>query len=110
MFGDDDIKLGNEWYFDFYVDSANIYFRFDIELDKFEVDVLVLKDQVVLREFVGWSEDWEKELKKKDCPVVELHFVTKYKNLLFFFEENNRVYTIFKGICSFTVGRLGVGW
>ncbi len=44
----------------------NSYFnRFDLELDKFGVDVQVLKDPVILREFVGWTEEWEKELNLK---------------------------------------------
>ena len=85
------------------------FIRFDLELDKFGVDVQVLKDPVILREFIGWTKDWEKELKKKNCPVVEARFLTKYKNLSFLFEDNNKVYTIFEGNMEFHQGKTG-GW
>ncbi len=79
----------------FLVNLTCIYFRFDPELDKFRVDIQVLKDPVILREFVGWTEDRKKELGKKNCPVVEAHFSTQSKNLSFLFKEkNNKVYTI----------------
>ncbi len=55
-----------------------LYFiRFPLELDKFSVDIQVLKDPVIVRKFVGWTEDWEKELKKNNCPVVKASFLTK---------------------------------
>ncbi len=71
----------------------------NLVLDKFGVDNH--KDPVILREFVGQTEDWENELKKNYCPVVEARFSTKYKNLLFLFEDNNKVYTIFEGNMEF---------
>ncbi len=71
------------------------------------VDIEVLKDPVVLREFVGWTGEWEKELKKKICPVVEAHFLTKYMNLSFLFEDNNKVYTIFERNMEFHQGKTG---
>ncbi len=40
----------------------------------FGVDIQVLKDPVVLQEFIGWTENWEKELKKKNILVVEAHY------------------------------------
>ncbi len=58
-------------FFSIFLTLFSYFTRFDLELDKFGVDVQVLKDTVILREFVGWTEDWEKELKKKNCPVVE---------------------------------------
>ena len=61
----------------FFINGDLTFFRFDLELDKFGVDVEVLKDPVILIEFVGCIEDWEKELKKKNCPVVEARFLTK---------------------------------
>ncbi len=92
---------GNNVFFIFVVTLTNIYSRFDLELDKFGVDVQVLKDPIILREFIGWTKDWEKELKKKNCLVVEVHFFTKYKNLSFLLEDTNEVYTIFKGYIEF---------
>ncbi len=85
------------------------FIRFDLELDKFGVDVQVLKDLVILREFIGWTEDWEKELKKKCCPFVEACFLTQYLNLSFLFKDNNKVYTIFEGNMEFHQGKTG-GW
>ncbi len=81
--------------------------RFDFELDKFGIDIQVLKDPVILREFVGWTEEWEKELKKKNCPVVEARFLTKYKNLAFLFEDNDKVNTLFEGNMEFHQGKTG---
>ncbi len=89
------------------VTLTNIYFRFNLKLDKFGVDIQVLKDPVILREFVGWKEDWERELKKKNCSVVEVHFLTKYKYLLFLFEDNNKVCTIFEGNMEYHHGKTG---
>ncbi len=57
---------------------TNYHFRFDLELDKFRVNIEVLKDPVILIEFFGLTEDWEKELKKKNCLVVEACSLTKY--------------------------------
>ncbi len=46
MFGDDDIR---QEFFDFIGNLTNIYFRFDLELDKFGVDIQILKVPVILR-------------------------------------------------------------
>ncbi len=82
--------------------------RFDLELEKFSVDIRVLQDVEITREVIGWTEDWEKELKRKNCPVVEARFLTKYKNLSFEY-DNSRVFTIYDGNCEFRRGRSG-GW
>ncbi len=44
---------------------TNYYIRFDLELDKFGVNVQVLQNPVVLQEVVGWTEDWEKDQEKE---------------------------------------------
>ncbi len=80
--------------------TTNYHFWFDFELDKFGVEFEVLKDPVTPREFVGWIEDWENKLKKKNFPVVEAYFLTKYKNLSFLFEDNNKLYSILKEMWS----------
>ncbi len=88
----------------------NSYFiTFDLELEKFGDDIQVLKDPVIFREFVGWAEDWEEEVKKKNCPVVEAHFITNHKHLSFLFEDNNKVYTIFEGNVVYHQVKTG-GW
>ncbi len=51
------------------------------------MDIIVLQDVEIEREVICWIEDWEKELKRKNSPVVEAMFLTKYKNL--FFEYDN---------------------
>ncbi len=60
-----------------------LFCRFDLELEKFSVDIRVLQDVEIMREVIGWTEEREKELKRKNCPVVEARFLTKYKNLSF---------------------------
>ncbi len=57
----------------------------------FGIDIQVLKDPIILRKFDGSTKNWEKELKKKSCPVVEARFLTMYPNLSFVFEDNNKV-------------------
>ncbi len=42
--------------FYFFVNFTNIYFRFDLEHDKFGVDIQFLKEPVILREFVDLTE------------------------------------------------------
>ncbi len=82
---------------------------FDLELDKFGVDSQELKDAVVLIEFVEWSEEYEKEIKKKNCPVVKACFLTKYKNLSLLFKYNCEVHTVDKGNIEFWHRKTG-GW
>ncbi len=50
---------------------------FDLDLEKFDVNVRFLQDVEITREFIGWTEESEKELKRKNCPVVEARFITK---------------------------------
>ncbi len=87
------------------VNLTSINYINDLELDNFGVDVQVLKDPVILREFVGRTEDWEKDLKKKNSPVVEEHFLTKYKNLSFLFKDNYIACTIYEGNIEFHRGK-----
>ncbi len=83
-------------------------FRFDLELEKFSVDIRVLQDVEVTREMIGWTEGWEEELKRKNCLVVEERLLTKYKNLSFEY-DNIQVFTIYEGNCKFWCGRSD-GW
>ncbi len=70
--------LGNDHFYE-----NNILFRFCLELDKFGVDIQVLKEAIFQREFVGWIEEWEKDLNKKNGPVVKACFLTQHENLSF---------------------------
>ncbi len=102
MFGDNNIRWDDKCFSNISCsDSTNYHFRFDLKLDKCGVDVKVLKDPIIPREFVGQTEDREKELKKKNCPVVETCFLTKYKNRSFLFEDNEKVCTVFEGSMKF---------
>ncbi len=67
--------------------SNFVFSRFDLELEEFGIDVRVLQDVEIIREFNGWTKDWEKELKQKNCPVVEARFLTKYKNISFEYDN-----------------------
>ncbi len=57
-------------------------------------------------EFVGWKEDWEKKLKKKNCTVVEAQFFTKYKPVFFCLQIMTKCMIFSKELWSFTVRRL----
>ncbi len=81
--------------------------RFDLELEKFGIEVVVLEDVEITRELIGCTEDWEKELKTKKCPVVKARFLTTYKNLSFEYVYG-QIFTIFEGNYEFRHGRTGV--
>ncbi len=49
--------------------------RFDLEQEKFSVDIRVLQDIEMTREAIGWPGDWEKELNRKNCPIVKAKFL-----------------------------------
>ena len=87
-----------------------LYFRYGLELDKFGIDVQVLKDPVFLKEFVGWKEDWENKLKKKNCPVVEARFLLSTRTSLPCFRIVIKYTLLSKVIWSFIKERLGVGY
>jgi len=64
MFGDDDIN-------------------FDMQLERFDVDMGALKEPAVERIFPAWVQDWEEEARKKNDCVEEARLLTKYKGLVF---------------------------
>ncbi len=43
-----------------FTSNSNNFSRFDFELEKFGIDVNVLQDVGIMREFIGWTKDWEK--------------------------------------------------
>ncbi len=43
---------------------------------------------------------------RKNCPIVEARFLTKYKTLSFEY-DNGQIFTIYKGICEFRHSRTG---
>ena len=60
MFGDDDIN-------------------FDMQLERFDVDMGALKEPAVERIFPAWVQDWEEEARKKNDCVEEARLLTKHR-------------------------------
>ncbi len=77
-----------------------LFSRFDLELEQFGIDIRVLQDIGIIRELFGWTEGWEKEIKWENCLVVEGRFLTKYKSLLFKYDDG-KIFTIYEGYCEF---------
>ncbi len=54
-----------------------------MQLEEWGVDVDILRETSITRNFTGWTEDWEKEKHKKNDAVVRALFVNKYKDLIY---------------------------
>ncbi len=52
-----------------------------MHLEKRGLDVGILKDTVITRNFIAWAKEWEKEKHKKNDVVARALFVNKYKDL-----------------------------
>ncbi len=52
-----------------------------MQLEEWGLDTGVLKDTVITRNFIAWTEEWEKEKHKKNDVVVRALFVNKYKDM-----------------------------
>ncbi len=63
-----------------------------MELENRGVDVNKLKEITILRNFVGWTEDWEKEKCKVDGTNVL--FANKHKNMCFVLPDTGHMYFI----------------
>ncbi len=79
--------------------SNFVFSRFDLELEQFDINFRDFQDIEIMKEFIGWTEDWKKELKWKNFPVVEARFHTKYKNLSFEYDDG-QIFTIDEGNCE----------
>ena len=67
-----------------------------MQLEIFGVDLEALQRPASSRIFRAWVEDWEKEiLLTNDC-VVEARLLEKYKNLVFFDNNDQVTYTVFE--------------
>ncbi len=77
---------------------------FNLELEKFGVDIKVLQVVEITREFMDWTEDWEKEMKGENFPEYEARCFDKYKNLSLEY-NNGQVFTIYEGSCWFCCRR-----
>ncbi len=58
-------------------------FSFDLQLEKWGVDVEVLKEPAITWRFIGWTEDWEKEKFKDSGAVARTMFINKYNDTVF---------------------------
>jgi hypothetical protein len=57
--------------------------NFDLQLEKFGVNMGKLKEPAVQRIFRAWVEDWEEDARKKNDCVLEALLLQKYKGLVF---------------------------
>ena len=81
---------------------------FDMQLENFGVDTSELKKKAVAREFLGWIEDWEKPLIKKNDVVAETKLLGKYKDLKFDDpDEDDVTFNIYGGNLQWLRGE---GW
>ncbi len=67
--------------------------RFDLELENWGVNI-ELKEIPILRNFVGWTEAWEKEKWKVDGAVNKALFANKYKDMRFVLPDTRHMYYI----------------
>ena len=71
-----------------------LFFKFDLQLENWGVDLELLKAKEVKRVFRAWVEDWEKECMKDKDAVAEIWLLEKCKGLAFFDPEERITYTI----------------
>jgi len=86
-------------------------FPFDLQLERFGVDMEALKHVPIRRVFRAWVEDWEKEeARKRNDPVCEAKLLAKYKGLVFRDPDNNNcAFKVWDDYLEFRSGRAG-GW
>ena len=63
-------------------------------MEKWGVDLNVLKAKTIRRVFRAWVEDWEKESIKRNDVVAEVKLLEKYKGLAFWDPNDKTTYTI----------------
>ena len=91
LFGDDDIN-------------------FNLQLEKFGVDMEALKHVPIRHVFRAWVEDWEEEASKKNDAVCEAKLLAKYKGLVFPDPDNNNcAFKVWDENLEYRSGR-GGGW
>ena len=71
-------------------------YSFDLQLEKFDVDLENFKEPATARIFRAWVEDWEKDMMKKNDCVAEATLLEKYKDLVFNDPDENRIFTVAK--------------
>ena len=84
--------------------------NFDLQLEKFGVDLVALKQVPPKRVFRAWVEDWEEEARKKKDVVAEAKLLAKYKGLVFRDPDtDNSAFKVWEENLEYRSGR-GGGW
>ncbi len=78
-----------------------------MQLEKWGVDVEILKEPAITRCFIGWVEDWEKEKYKDSGAVARAMFVNKYKDNTFYLPDTEETYHVDDDGIQFLRGRSG---
>ncbi len=83
--------------------------NFDLQLEKFGINMGILKEPAVQCIFCSWVEDWEEEARKKNDCVLEALLLQKYKVLVFHDPDSGNDFCIWQQNMEFRQGR-GNGW
>ena len=89
--------------------TDTIMYSFDLQLEKFGVDMKQLKEPATTCLFRAWVEDWEEELLKDNDCVAEARLLEKYKNLVFHDPDTDATFTVASQNMEYRRGRNG-GW
>jgi len=84
--------------------------NFDLELEKFGVDLVALKHVPIQRIFRAWVKDWEQGVRKKNDCVVEAQLLAKYKGLVFRDPDTDMAFKVWEENLEFRRGRGDGGW
>ncbi len=65
-----------------------------MQLEKWGVEVEILKEPLITQRFIGWTEDWEKEKYKDSGAVARAMFVNKYIDTTFYLPDTEETYHV----------------
>ena len=83
--------------------------NFDLQLEKFGIDMGALNVSKVEWVFWAWMEDWDEEAQMKNDCVCEVQLLAKYEGLVFHDPDTQKVYFICDQNIEFHRGR-GQEW
>ncbi len=66
--------------------------KFVLELENWGVDVNELKEIAISRNFVGWTNNWEKEKRRVDGSVNKVLFANMYEDMHFILPDIGHLY------------------
>ena len=87
-----------------------IFSSFDLNLEKFGVNVDELKQLATHRVFHAWVEDWEEKLMLKDDIVLETRILEKCKNLVCYNPDQDINFTVCNKNLEFVKKQGDRGW